>query len=595
MTRRYKKNSYKESYDKRIQELEDQLKELQQSYEQIQKNLDEEKNKNQKHELGGLTKFFDDQKKEEGRLLLDDSIEYSGNDPFPDKHDVILLALSILPPRLVASNWKYNDKEEEEEYTDCIGQMECVLRHFLKKSPQKKAMDVIVLCTEDTTNKLRYNIYGERLQIEGGQSPAEESPETFEFSTYDFLKYRIRKADESDGKTIRFQKVVLDENDVYPVLKEAVTKTRESILTDGDNQLFIDTHGAFREVSLLLNAVVFLLGKTDEESRIVPAEICGVQTFTHKIVNQTETYHIFDFVTGITDFVNYGNADVLNEYFKKDNEELNIVGSMNAASLALQMCDSEQFSDNLKNLNNMFAQANPLLDIFSDQIKADFGELLREGITKSDRDFWIIQRCVDKKMYQQALTMIESNLPNYYNEKKLLYYEERTPEAVTNHNTEKGIRSDQEFFFNYYLKYHCPFFIDQNDFDGTDDQNNRHMVYQQRAFQLLQMIGNDKWDSTIDSSTPTRDGIKYVWPSNQSMRIETPESNVRDRLTVKTNVSEKCYDTLGYALRIHKALKEYRNAVNHATVDRPPLIKLDEVVCQYLELLKKLAQDVQEN
>ena len=206
-----------ESLNKKYKQLEASNEELKAALEQLKAELEKEKNNNRKKEknkepLEGLENFlaYLTENDEEKRKLLGDEPK----DSFSNDHDVILLALSILGRQLREETWTYGQGTSLETYEGCIGQMEDVLRHFIKHS--QRNIDIIVLCTDNTLTKTeQYDVYGTKLN---------EEPAVPVFSTYDFLKYRIRVAPESEEKTIRFQPVRLDEEDVFSSIQKARLK-----------------------------------------------------------------------------------------------------------------------------------------------------------------------------------------------------------------------------------------------------------------------------------------------------------------------------------------------------------------------------------
>lgn len=86
------------------------------------------------------------------------------------------------------------------------------------------------------------------------------------------------------------------------------------------------------------------------------------------------------------------------------------------------------------------------LGIFEQKIKDEYGDLL-----KAPNILDLIIWCVNRGLIQQALTFIESMLPYYYREKKILYFD----------NEElKNFEEDEYSAFNRYLNRFR--FINQN-------------------------------------------------------------------------------------------------------------------------------------
>ena len=130
-------------------------------------------------------------------------------------------------------------------------------------------------------------------------------------------------------------------------------------------RLYIDTHGGLRDVVIALGAVISLLSVGEA---IRPKMIMGINMASGRIEDQSAAFNIFSFFSGINDFLHFGNADVLSEYFDSKNEFSYLTGAdpavqntarqitrhMQKISLGAQMSDPKPFLEGLKELGEEF-------------------------------------------------------------------------------------------------------------------------------------------------------------------------------------------------------------------------------------------------
>ena len=87
---------------------------------------------------------------------------------------------------------------------------------------------------------------------------------------------------------------------------------------------------------------------------------------------------------------------------------------------AIQLCDMNAFDQFLKNLRKVVKDSDrsrqDFLSIFWEQIENDYGNLLKDSCTGID----IVEWFYEKKFYQQAITYIESKLPQEWVKRKLV-------------------------------------------------------------------------------------------------------------------------------------------------------------------------------
>lgn len=155
--------------------------------------------------------------------------------------------------------------------------------------------------------------------------------------------------------------------------------------------------------------------------------ICGVNTSTKHIIDQRYAFDIFSFVSGMNDFLNFGSADVIDDYYKLHEETSgeieDVTTAMKEIAEGLQFCDISRYEEGLTSIKTSINEikedgdaSDTMLGIFADTIEEDYGQLLDEN-KRSILD--IIGRCIDNKLYQQALTFSESKMADFLFENRI--------------------------------------------------------------------------------------------------------------------------------------------------------------------------------
>lgn len=325
--------------------------------------------------------------------------------------NVVVMAMSTLAlgrrkegeiPKIPAYRFGYpGGPEEGEEY---YSQVEPSSKMILEK---EGSLDkIIILATKESKNDETFQ-YKDEIRT---------------MNAIDFYLERLEITDREKVKIID-----LAEENLTPAISETINTIRSiwnESETNNKPKLWIDTQGGFRYISLVINAVISLL-KTSGEERIEPRGIYSLNFTNGKpvkpIVDQTNTYQIFQFVSGINEFTRYGRAEQLMDYYESIHEEApkEIVVMKNIAE-AIQLCDMNAFDQFLKNLRKVVKDSDrsrqDFLSIFWEQIENDYGNLLKDSCTGID----IVEWFYEKKFYQQAITYIESKLPQEWVKRKLV-------------------------------------------------------------------------------------------------------------------------------------------------------------------------------
>lgn len=316
---------------------------------------------------------------------------------------------------LKPSKYRNGKGKEEIEY---YSQMEPACRKILEENPDDYRF--LILATEATLEEKIFRYQDETLKI---------SAVNF------FLKRMGLKNYKEENRAVVIE---LAEKEFLPAISKTINYIREN--WDENHKLWINTQGGFRNISLVINAVISLL-KLDN---IEPSGVYYVNYTREKevqdIEEQSGTYKIFQFVSGIQEFIRYGRADQLEEYYYDRGETIpGEITEMRKIAEAIQMCDMPGFEEHLLKLReqekNGTTGQEKLLKIFWKQIREDYGVLLEESYSGLDVVEWLYR----KKFYQQAITYVESRIPKEWVEVKITDEKETEDEAVAAKESEKRI------------------------------------------------------------------------------------------------------------------------------------------------------------
>ncbi len=334
-------------------------------------------------------------------------------------YNIILQAMSTLRLKRTEEGTFYIEKnmfitDENKEAKIYYGQLEPVTMMLLNKNIVPNM--ILSLCTDKTMNS-------------ECEFLLEDIGKTMNKSAYQFYKDRIEEILPENADT-EFKTVMINEENINSGIigaaKIILSKKREleeQNRRDKEIKLWVNTQGGFRDISLVLNAIINLL----DAYKIKIANIYSMPFSGNNepipIVSQRQNYQIFDFVVGMKEFLNYGRADTLEQYYrnmenansnkgKRQSQEEHIVSIMKKVADAIQMCDPRGFDDGLKSLrkyiNSYKESGEQFFDIFVEKVKEDYGILLTEYYSTIDVVEWFRK----KEFYQQALTYIEAYVPN---------------------------------------------------------------------------------------------------------------------------------------------------------------------------------------
>lgn len=470
-----------------------------------------------------------------------------------EKKNVLLLSMSILRgTNIPLSHYCYKD-EKIEGYS----QLEPVPKLLIK---QGKLDKILVLATPET-QKIDEN---KTICLEGkGVNPDEQS-------ACDVFEQEIKKYAEAEKKQIDITRIDLDENALYKGINDAVHQLRKYSKMY-EMSLYLDIHGGPRDQQLIIEAILSLLKIENIKPEMVyTVETDGKATKEKPgIIKQKNPFDAFTFVSGITEFINYGRAETLSKYLDDVGEagqKKGLVDLIKNLADDIQICDIGGFESHLSELYSKYGQEGDkpkemdgYLGIFLQNIWDDYGIKLLNKRTSVELLKW----CKRKGFYQQALTIIESKMPAYICEHYFNTNIEEKKDEIDQAKEEMG--KYWENYVNYGFEQCMRAMFPKRkmmDINKVEEEKRKTRAYWKFGEGIFKGKISKK-NSTEISMTPC-DGFLNKNKAND----------------------------LNILLQIHRVLKEQRNNVNHASDDesRPSTENLFKTIDWYIELAEELDQ-----
>ena len=298
---------------------------------------------------------------------------------------------------------------------------------------------------DDVNSKYRSACNGEDKQIRDLLREREYKTEPFIHELY---------KSETDER-IDFEVVLIESPQIGLASKsmpDLVNKIKE---VKGENEkvnLFIDMQGGVRASTFIVNAVINMLEEEDIVLEKAYATNYTPRDILHPIRNEILAHRIFDLVSGMDEFIQYGKAEKFKEYFdnyikvqnkqsviasetvenKDKSKEEEIVISITRISDAISVCDIDKFYrelqvlekllkpllDDIKNAKDnsdptLWEKVDPVFATVVEKIYQAYENVFKYCAEDADGydSVGVMKWCLDKKLYQQALTICESKIP----------------------------------------------------------------------------------------------------------------------------------------------------------------------------------------
>lgn len=530
-----------------------------------------------------------------------------------EKKNVLLLAVSTLPiSKPMASVYKYEDKRTGKKYCfHGVSQMEAETKLVISllEDQGEKLDRIVCLCTKEAREvekRERYDVCGySAMEFFRRRMLYFLNPESFSerldpYNSFDEKRIAVKNCPEHilskenyENLPDDFFKIVdMEQVDYFWDAVDAIRMDGRDSRID----LYLDMQGGERTAVAEINAIVQLLKskRVEIKGRYVNDFHPGKQI--HMITEVTDRYSKYDLATGLHVFRKYGWGTELQDYFdtyekkQADAQEKPVIkkllDAVNQASDGIRLCNMKEFDkalDHISGLHISETSREAVEEIIFQEIKADYGNLLEDHgpINK-------IKWCIRKGFYQQALTILESQMPSLLNaaveisvEKiqcrkgKEGGYQDISDELFT---VEESIRfqQDKDKMFRWMDRENYSFIIWSNplivrkrgekedlELDLNEDLKQQWKNEEEKILESLEVVfksGELRWE---------KDGIQY----KETLRFGLKEGIDRKRF--------------GYFVVLHYALKDQRNAINHSKSGER--IRVERIV-DTLELYLLLAE-----
>ena len=327
--------------------------------------------------------------------------------------NVILLAMSTLRDTEKVNHFFYNYKEERWDYY-CVSQLGPETKTFLSflDKEKKKADRIVILETEDTKvpipaiGKTAIQFYIDEIAaFADGKNPQEHKVNPSVFANCEICHVDIEKAD-------------------------AIIDAVKNILGSGEKNiaLYIDVQGGLRKISTQINAIVEYLSSLDNVNIVGRyANDYKYGKEEHQIICVDDEYNTYNLVTAMDIFKKYGRGEKIKAYFEKrqysDPFAIKLADAIELAAKSIQQCDVDGFDEaieKIRELNNIYDAdtVSAELQLIFNDITEDYKPLFAAKYRYVEQIRW----CIKKNFIQQAMTILESKMPDEYVLNGLKYF-----------------------------------------------------------------------------------------------------------------------------------------------------------------------------
>ena len=244
-----------------------------------------------------------------------------------------------------------------------------------------------------------------------------EMPDSSTCTTLEYFRDALRRVGIPEERLVVIE--VPDSMDDEKKQFQAISQLLEKI-NEGDT-LSIDLSGGMRDTAMLLVTAARCMRdlRKVETRRVIYAELRGEEPVAH---DRTQLYDLFDFVTAMDEFFSTGTAQKLKRYLWSEGEKDPVLHTLltriNQFSEDLALCRVQKLNDDLNQIDQALKKtpkkSQNLTDLFfrllKDRFSTEFAELLSSGEKALPA---LVSWCAGHGMYQQALTLLCEQMPEY--------------------------------------------------------------------------------------------------------------------------------------------------------------------------------------
>ena len=333
------------------------------------------------------------------------------------KQPVLIVSLSTFPrsQKLEACRFCCLQKGQEDS-----GEYFCQQEPFPIHLRQEfsEGGEIIMLSTEETQKEMTVECGGEM----------------FTASPLSFFKDRVLAIPGLNNT--RFLPVTVEQDAPEGAIREVVEHLR-SLRADGlSPEVYLGTNGGLRGIQLILEAILSLASA--EGIRVDPGHVWSMRQLGSgewELFNSAAEFRVFDFVSGINEFLQYGRIDSLDRFLRsnpelKDESAYRLMGCLGEIAEGIQFCSTRSFDRGLDRLAAYYRETpsigSPYIEMFRETIQNDFGQLLSSERSITDKLEW----CCRKGFYLQAFTIVESEVPRELWRREIFAHDEASAAVV---------------------------------------------------------------------------------------------------------------------------------------------------------------------
>ncbi len=334
-----------------------------------------------------------------------------------NEKNILLLSMSTLPKKISVNSYEYinDDNLIKGLYVSQLEPVPKMLAYLLAN--ENKSLDAIYVLNTNKTSSDEVDLQG--YANEGKKYNASE-----------YFKERCEglvKNNEIDS--IDVEKVE-NEPDVESALYQLSTKLNNDLIAGNKINLYLDIHGGPRAPQTVVDAIVMLIKDIDNiELKNIYEGRYDLDKKKYLIKEATQDFKIFDFVSGIREFLSFGRSDNLvkfNEGRKETSDAF--VSKINEISDGIVLNRMEKFSKNLNDLSDIVNKKDKekgyydtIKSLIRGNYKVSIGDKRFDLLDKESINFPAqLQWCLDKNLLQQALMLIENRTANVLYDEKIL-------------------------------------------------------------------------------------------------------------------------------------------------------------------------------
>lgn len=354
--------------------------------------------------------------------------------------NVILLSMSTLPDKVKQNKFKFETGEEERIFYG-QSQLSPDTKTILSILDAKgEGIDRIVILATKEAKEVKERV----LEDWEGKEIGSINTDAVSFFKEEILDYVAKRKESAEDEEYclknlsltREQFVVVDLDKYAPEnTEEVLYDAVKAIKGDADKEinLYINMQGGIRSTMMKMNAITELL--ESQNVKIVGRyanNYNGREPQPYKSASVADDYRPYELVTAMTIFKKYGRGEKLLEYFSDADKypfAKQLAEAIKLAADSIQLCDVDGFDkaiETIRDIDKIYdeSKASPTLKIIYQDIKSDY-----ESILNAEHKYVAqIRWCLKKGFLQQAMTILESKMPDEYVRSGMVYFCEKGEE-----------------------------------------------------------------------------------------------------------------------------------------------------------------------